>query len=200
MKIAFIVFEKMTTLDFVGFFEPMTRLSLYKNRLREELQWDLCGIQEEVKDDRGMTIKVNKIRPDLSEYDMIFVPGGYATRTLRNDVNFISWLQTAKDSALKVSVCTGALLLGAAGWLHGKRATSNPSAYDLLTPYCKEVAASRIVKDGNVITGGGVAASLDVGLFLVELFSCMDTAMEMQREMDYPYYKAGNTNADYVIG
>jgi transcriptional regulator GlxA family with amidase domain len=58
---------------------------------------------------------------------------------------------------LKVSVCTGALLLGAAGFLHGKRATTNSSAYELLEPYCQEVVKARIVKDGNTITGGGVA-------------------------------------------
>lgn len=200
MKIAFILFEGLTTLDFVGFFEPVTRLSLYKDRLKEELRWDLCALQEEVRDDRGMTIKVQKIRPDLSEYDLIFVPGGYATRKLRNDNDFIAWLQTARDSAMKVSVCTGALLMGAAGWLQGKRATTNPSAYDLLVPYCDEVIHSRMVKDGNIVTGGGVSASLDVGLFLVELFSCKDIAIEIQEGMDYPYYQSGRTmNADYTV-
>ncbi|WP_282938722.1 DJ-1/PfpI family protein [Paenibacillus sp. RC67] len=199
MRMAFILFDGMTTLDFFGFFDPVTRLSLYKDRLKEEVAWDLCGIQEEVTDDRGLTIKVKKIRPDLAEYDLIFVPGGYATRKLRYDEDFIGWLQTAKDSAMKVSVCTGSLLFGAAGWLKELRATSNPSAYELLAPYCGEVVPSRIVRDGNVITGGGVAASLDVGLFLVELFSCEDTASAIQKSMDYPYYQPGKTNVDYTV-
>ncbi|UQZ84472.1 Isonitrile hydratase [Paenibacillus konkukensis] len=198
MNIAFIVFDRMTTLDFYGFFDAVTRLSRI-DAYKEKVTWDLCATTKEVKDDRGVTISVNKTSPDLAEYDMIFIPGGMPTRQLRNDPEFIAWLQTASDSAMKVSVCTGALLLGAAGWLEDKRATTNPTAYELLEPYCKEVARSRIVKDGNMITGGGVAASIDVGLFLVELLAGAEVAKGIQQSMDYPYYRTGVPNGDYTV-
>ena len=93
--------------------------------------------------------------PDLSGYDLIFVPGGLSAQNVTDDPVFVAWLQTASAAAYKVSVCTGALLLGAAGFLAGKRATTHPSAYAELKPYCREVVHSRIVRDGHVITAGG---------------------------------------------
>ena len=137
MKMAFIVFDGMTTLDLTGFTESITRLRML-NAI-ENVSWDFCAIHGEITDDRGMTISIKNFALDLSGYDLIFVPGCMATRQLRYDVDFIAWLQTAKDVKYKVSVCTGALLLGAAGFLEGKRATTNPSAYELLVPYCNEV-------------------------------------------------------------
>lgn len=186
---AFILFDGMTSLDFIGFFDAVTWLKIMK--ADENVSWDLCATGAEVTDDRGMTIKVGRISPDLSEYDLVFVPGGLPTRQLRNDDRFIAWLQTSKDCKYKISVCTGALLLGAAGFLSGKQATTNPSAYELLAPYCGEVVKSRIVRDGNVFTGGGVSASIDLGLFFVESLSGIDFVRKVQDAMDYPYYRPG---------
>lgn len=98
-------------------------------------------------------MKINQVSPDLSAYDLIFIPGGLSTRQLRFDTNFITWIQTAREVEYKVSVCTGALILGAAGFLNQKKATTNPSAYELLAPYCSEVVKERFVRDGNVFTG-----------------------------------------------
>ncbi len=189
MKIAYILFDKMTTLDFVGFYEAVSWLNIFK--VKEDMSWDLCANKEEIVDDRGMTIKVKHVYPDLSQYDLIFIPGGMSTRELRYDPAFMSWIGSARDVEYKVSVCTGALLLGAAGFLSGKKATTNPSAYDLLAPYCSEVVKARIVRDGNTFTGGGVSASIDLGLYLVESFSDKDMAEKVQKVMDYPYYQAG---------
>jgi transcriptional regulator GlxA family with amidase domain len=195
LKIAFVLFDQITTLDFIGFMDSVTRLKRVSGF--EHVSWDICGLQDEVKDDRGLTIKVKKTGGDLSVYDLLFVPGGMGTRTLRNDSTFISWLQTAAGAKYKVSVCTGALLLGAAGFLEGKKATTNPSAYELLHPYCGEVVETRIVRDGNVITGGGVAASVDLGLYMVELLAGTDIAKQIQKSMDYPYYQAGKNGLTY---
>lgn len=65
-------------------------------------------------------------------------------------------------------MCTGALLLGAAGFLEGKTATTHPSAYDLLAAYTSKVSKERLVDEGDVITGGGVSTSIDLGLYLCE--------------------------------
>ncbi|OBZ13021.1 DJ-1/PfpI family protein [Bacillus sp. FJAT-26390] len=189
MKMAFILFDSMTTLDFTGFYEAVTWMGILK--AKETMSWDFCSNKEEITDDRGLTMKIDRVLPDLSAYDLVFIPGGLSTRQLRYDPDFMSWIQTARDVPYKVSVCTGALILGAAGYLHGKKATTNPSAYDLLAPYCEEVIKERYVRDGNVFTGGGVSASIDLGLFVVESLTNEAVARKIQEKMDYPYYTAG---------
>ncbi|MCU6794958.1 DJ-1/PfpI family protein [Paenibacillus sp. WQ 127069] len=196
MKMAYILFDKMTTLDFVGFYEAVSWLSILK--AKEGVTWDLCSNKEEITDDRGMTIKIKHVNPDLSDYDLIFIPGGMPTRELQYDTEFVSWIQSARDVQYKVSVCTGALLLGAAGFLHGKMATTNPSAYELLTPYCSQVIKARIVRDGDTFTGGGVSASIDLGLYLVESLTNADMTKKVQKLMDYPYYRSGNLSNIYM--
>jgi transcriptional regulator GlxA family with amidase domain len=69
---------------------------------------------------------------------------------------------------LKVSVCTGALLLGAAGFLQGRRAITHPAAYEELEPYCGEVARERVVDEGDIVTARGVSSAIDMGLHLVQ--------------------------------
>jgi len=188
MKMAYILFDKMTTLDFVGFYEAVTWMGILK--VKENVSWDFCSNKEQITDDRGLTIKINHVYPDLSAYDLIFIPGGLSTRQLRYDTDFISWIQTARDVEYKVSVCTGALILGAAGFLKGKNATTNPSAYELLTPYCSRVVKERFVKDGTIFTGGGVSASIDLGLYFIESLTNEHVVQQVQEKMDYPYYSA----------
>ena len=78
-----------------------------------KLQWDICGPAQTVKDSFGFKIQVSKVLNDLSRYDVIIVPGGFGTRDLVNDQQYMTWISTAQKVPLKVSVCTGALLLGA---------------------------------------------------------------------------------------
>ena len=187
MKVGFILFDQLTALDFIGFYDGITRLKTLG--FKKDLTWELCALSNEISDDRGITFKINKVSPDLSEYDLIFVPGGMGTRALQHDTEFINWLQTAKDVPYKVSVCTGSLLLGAAGFLTNIKATTHPNAFDLLKQYTDKVEEERIVKDSNVITGGGVATSVDLGLYICELIDGAETATKIQKQMDYPYYK-----------
>ncbi|WP_209979376.1 DJ-1/PfpI family protein [Paenibacillus eucommiae] len=190
MKMAYILFDKMTMLDLVGFYEAVTWMGILK--VKENVSWDFCSNQEYITDDRGLTVKINHVYPDLSGYDVIFIPGGFSTRQLRYDTEFISWIQTARDVEYKLSVCTGALILGAAGFLKDKKATTNPSAYDLLEPYCKEVIKERYVRDGNIFTGGGVSASIDLGLYFIESLTNDEVVRQVQEKLDYPYYKGGS--------
>ncbi|BFI99032.1 MULTISPECIES: DJ-1/PfpI family protein [Priestia] len=192
MKIGFILFDQLTALDFIGFYDGITRLNTLG--FKKDLTWDLCALSNEISDDRGITFKINKVSPDLSEYDLIFVPGGMGTRDLQYNNEFINWLKTAKDVPYKVSVCTGSLLLGAAGFLENIKATTHPNGFDLLKHYTDKVEEERIVRDSNVITGGGVATSVDLGLYICELIDGAETAMKIQKQMDYPYYKTGIMN------
>lgn len=189
MKIGFVVFNGITFLDFIGFYDVIYRLNLFDGT--KGTTWDICGLTEEISDELGLTIKVNKIKPDLSKYDLLFVPGGMGTRKLRFDEEFIAWLRQAESVKYLVSVCTGSLLLGAAGFLKNKKVTTHPNAYELLEPYCIEVIKSRIVKDGNLITAGGVATSIDLALYIVELLVNKDAVETIKKQIDYPYEARG---------
>ncbi|WMT39681.1 DJ-1/PfpI family protein [Paenibacillus sp. D2_2] len=189
MKIGFVVFNGLTFLDFIGFYDVIYRLNMFEET--KGTTWDICGLSEEISDELGLTIKVDKIKPDLSEYDLVFVPGGMGTRKLRFDEEFIGWLRQAANVEHLVSVCTGSLLLGAAGFLENKSATTHPNAYELLEPYCKEVIKARIVKDGNLITAGGVSTSIDLALYIVERFVNKEAVDVVKKQIDYPYEVQG---------
>ena len=188
MKAALIVFERMTYLDFVGFYDPMTRLK--SMNILPDFEWRICSNRKQVADDRGgtgMKMIADSVLEPLGGYDVLFVPGGQGTRTLQNDSEFIEWLKTAAPASPKISVCTGALLLGAAGFLRGKRATTHPSALAELAPYCGKVLAERIVDEGEVITGGGVSSSIDLGLHVVQRLAGQEARARIARQMCYPY-------------
>lgn len=195
MKIAFIQFNGMTMLDLIGFYDTVMRLPRFSTI---DVRSDLCAMTEEVSDEYGLITKTQKVRPDLADYDLVFVPGGFGTRDLRFNLEFITWLRSANTARQKVSVCTGSLLFGAAGFLSERRATTHPSAYELLAPYCREVVNSRIVPDGDIVTGGGVSTSIDLGLYVVESLTDSETARRVQQSMDYPYYRPGWAGEDYV--
>ncbi len=184
-RIAFVVFDRMTVLDLIGIYDPLTRLK--SMGFMPALAWDLCGVQPMARDDRGLSLNATRVSEPLGGYDILVVPGGFGTRTLKDDQRFVAWLKTAEAARLKVSVCTGSILLGAAGFLRGKRATTHPTEYDGLKPYCAEVVAKRIVDEGDVITAGGVTSAIDVGLYVVERLAGKEVREKIARQMDYPY-------------
>lgn len=185
MKAALVLFDRMTSLDFFGFYDPVTRLKSMK--IVPEFEWWLCATGPQVTDDRGACILADAVAGSLADYDLLFIPGGFGTRTLQHDRKFIEWLSTAAPVKLKTSVCTGALLLGAAGWLRDKRATTHPSAFDELAPHCAAVADERVVDEGDVITARGVSASIDLGLHVVERLAGAEARARVALQMDYPY-------------
>src|SRR5208282_6084967 len=109
MKIAFVIFNDMTSLDFIGVYDPVTRLK--SMNFIEDVKWDICAFTEKVQDDSGLSFTPTRVRESLTGYDLLIVPGGIGTRKLMRDVDFIHWLQTSLDCPLKTSVCTGSLLL-----------------------------------------------------------------------------------------
>ena len=185
MKAAFVVFDNMTTLDFVGFYDAITRLKTMK--FMEDFAWKICARSAQVSDDRGLRIAADTVGETLAGYDLLFIPGGFGTRPLQHDRAFVEWIATARDVPLKTSVCTGSLLLGAAGFLQGRRATTHPSAYQELEPYCATVVQKRIVDEGHIVTGGGVSTSIDLGLHLVERLAGAQARAGVAKQMDYPY-------------
>jgi transcriptional regulator GlxA family with amidase domain len=185
MKIAFVVFDGMTALDFVGIYDCLTRLK--SMGFTPGLSWDICARSDFIADDRGLRLSVPCRARSLEGYDLLVVPGGFATRALQHDEEFNEWLKSAKSTPLKVSVCTGALLMGAAGFLKGKRATTHPNAYKELESYCETVVSERVVEDGDVITARGVSSSIDAGLYVIRRLKGEDVRSQVARQMDYPY-------------
>jgi cyclohexyl-isocyanide hydratase len=183
LKIAFVVYDGMTTLDFVGVFDAVTRLK--SMAIRADLSWEICARTLEVTDRQGLQISPTQVSPRLDHFDMIVVPGGFSARTLVGDARFCEWIRQAANVQYKVSVCTGALLLAAAGLLDGRMATTHPTAYDELRQYGVTVVPDRIVDQGDVITARGVTASIDLGLYLCEKLAGHEAAERIRIQMDY---------------
>jgi cyclohexyl-isocyanide hydratase len=185
MKTAFIIFDQMTALDLIGVYDPLTRLK--SMNFIPEFNWEICAVKSKVSDDKGLRFMPDKVAEPLSDYDMLVVPGGFGTRSLQHDKSFVDWLRSADPVKLKTSVCTGALLLGSAGFLKGKQATTHPNAFDELKPYCAAVVNQRVVDEGGVVTARGVTSSIDLGLHLVERLAGREARAAIAKQMDYPY-------------
>lgn len=190
MKIAFIIYNGMTALDFIGVYDPLTRLK--SMGFLKDLKWDICSPTRKVKDNAGLVFIATKVSKSLKNYDMVIVPGGFCSRKLSREKGFIEWLETAEDCKFKVSVCTGSLLLGAAGFLKGRKATTHPEAFKELKRFCSKVVNERIVDEGDVITARGVSSSIDLGLYLCEKLAGKRIKEKIRRQMDYEYNKERN--------
>jgi transcriptional regulator GlxA family with amidase domain len=183
MQLAYVIFDGITWLDFIGVYDPVSRLKS-RNYL-PDLSWDVCAYTDTVADSFDLQVVPTKVRQPLTGYDVLIVPGGYGTRELQADAGFIDWICTARYVPLKVSVCTGSLILGAAGFLAGKKATTHFSEYEALKAYCNEVSKDRIVADGDVITAGGVSSSIDLGLYLCHQWAGAAAALDIRERMEY---------------
>jgi cyclohexyl-isocyanide hydratase len=186
MRIAFVIFDRMTALDFIGVFDPLTRLQSME--LLPDVSWEVCAFTAEVRDVSGLHFTPTRVGEPLDSYDIVVVPGGFGTRELVTDDQFLAWLRSAASCRLKVSVCTGARLWGALGFLDGKRATTHPRSFQALRATGAIVVEDeRVVDAGDVITARGVTAAIDLGLYLVEKLAGTEAKERVRRQMDYPY-------------
>lgn len=185
MNLAFLIYQGMTALDFIGMYDPVTRLKTMG--FMPDLQWDICANAPQVSDHNGLYFIPTKLSESLSNYDAILVPGGITKNInkLIETTNFIEWLKTAVSCPLKISVCTGSLLLGEAGFLQSKKATTHPNSFHELQKYCDTVLDHRIVEDGDTITARGVTSSIDLGLYLCEKFAGSEVKERIRIQMDY---------------
>ena len=183
LRIAFIIYDGMTSLDFIGVYDPITRLKTMG--FMPDLVWEICARSEEVYDSTGLRFIATKVGEPLHRYDMVVVPGGFGSRELLDDEKFIGWLRTAAPCRFKVSVCTGALLLGAAEFLKGKKATTHRGAFNELERFCDKVVDERVVDEGDVMTARGVTSSIDLGLYLCEKLGGAEAKERIRQQMDY---------------
>ena len=186
-RIAFLVFPRLTFLDFVGAYDALRRVATMS--VDPAVTHRMIGTEAEIADETGLVMKPDAVYEDLAPFDLLYVPGGLGTRLLMDDRRLIDYLRTWGAERPLASVCTGALLLGRAGYLRELRATTHHRAYDLLRPLCREVVTDRrIVDEGRVVTAGGVASSLDLGLYLVEKFWGADARLKIAAQMEYRSY------------
>jgi transcriptional regulator GlxA family with amidase domain len=188
-RIALLAFPRLTFLDLIGVYDALRRVT--PMGVAPDVTVTLIGTEPEVVDDSGLVVRAHKVYDDLAGYDLLFLPGGFGTRPLMTDARLMTYLGTWGAARPLASVCTGSLLLGAAGYLKGLRATTHHNALEDLKPLCREVVADRrIVDEGRVVTAGGVASSLDLGLYLVEKYWGGAAREKISAQMEYTAYRA----------
>jgi putative intracellular protease/amidase len=184
-RFAVVGFARMTLLDLVGVLDPLSRI--VSMEIDRDTVVDVVSATDEPWMGSSARFVASSVRPRLDTYDVLVVAGGPETRTLERDDAVVAWLRGFPNNRLVASVCTGALLLGAAGRLRGKRATTHHASLDALPRHgATVIRGERVVRDGQVITGGGVTAALDVGLALVEHIYGADARARIAIRMEYP--------------
>lgn len=165
-RIAFLAFQGMTLLDLVGPLDALSRIATMGFdpssaceviSLTEGAVWSACG----------MDVRTSRVRAPLADFDVLVIPGGMGTRALVEDASVLDYVRTFPANRLTASVCTGSLVLGAAGRLQGKRATTHHLSHDLLAQYGATLVKERVVDEGQLVTAGGVTSGLDLGVHLV---------------------------------
>jgi len=183
MKIAFVVYDNLTLLDFAGAYDPLTRLKTMG--FVPDLTYDICARTDRVRSSEGAHLAVDRVVPDLSDYNFVIIPGGDGIQNLMKDPAFLKWITVASEKTTVAALCGGSLLLGAAGMLKGKRATTHPTLAGFLKHFAGEVVSDRIVDEGNIITAGGVTSSIDLGLYLCEKIAGREAREKIAAQMDY---------------
>ena len=196
MQIAVALFPQVTALDAIGPYEVLQRLP--------GATVTFVGAERgEVRSDNGfLGLTVDAAYDEVPSPDVIVVPGGVGTRRLLDPgTPILDWLRTAHPTTrFTTSVCTGSLVLAAAGLLDGLAATTHWANYDLLTELGAHPTGQRVVEhlDRRVITAAGVSSGIDMALRLAELLVDADAARAMQLMIEYdpqPPFDAGNVDA-----
>jgi cyclohexyl-isocyanide hydratase len=184
-----LVFPDLTQLDLTGPYEVLARLP----GAQTLLLWKTLA---PVRSERGLTILPMATFSACPPLDLVFVPGGPGINPLLEDAEVLDFLRrAAAEARYVVSVCTGALVLGAAGLLRGRRAATHWMSRELLRPFGAEPAMERVVVDGRIVTGGGVTAGIDVALRVAAEIAGQRAAEAIQLAIEYdpdPPFAAGS--------
>jgi transcriptional regulator GlxA family with amidase domain len=180
MQIAILIFEKLTALDAIGPYEV----------LRSVPGWEVKFVGPEkgpVRTDSGaLGLNADYSLDEIDAADVVLVPGGEGNRPLLADEAVLSWLRRIDaGSKWTTSVCTGSLVLAAAGLLEGKRATCNWLFLDQLGEFGVDVVEGRYVEDGKTLTAAGVTAGIDMALHLVSREAGPEVAQAIQLGLEY---------------
>jgi cyclohexyl-isocyanide hydratase len=189
LQIGLVIFPKVTQLDFTG---PLQVFSSVPGA-RVHLIWKRI---EPVSSDSVLTLTPTITFADCPQLDVICVPGGVGTDDMVNDEEMLAFLRKQAAGAKYItSVCTGSLVLGAAGLLSGYRATTHWTAMDHLARFGATSARTRVCVDRNRVTGGGVTAGIDFALTLVSIMIDRQSAEMIQLRLEYnpaPPFNSGS--------
>ena len=188
LNIGILIFPDMDQIDFTGPFEVLSRLP--------EAKLHVIGARPgPFRDHRGMILTADMPLPDAPALDLLQVPGGPGQQALMHDAPVLNFIRTHAAAGKPLfSVCTGALICGAAGVLKGRRATTHWSALDLLPYFGATPVRERVVIDGNIVTAAGVTAGIDGALAVAALLRGDDIAERIQLDIQYapdPPFHAG---------
>ncbi|MFE9675213.1 DJ-1/PfpI family protein [Streptomyces sp. NPDC006259] len=190
MQIAIVLFDRFTALDAVGPYEMLGRLPDARTVFVAERTGP-------VRTDTGnLALTADRTLAEVPSPDIVVVPGGPGQTPQMDNPVLLDWLRAADTaSTWTTSVCTGSLLLAAAGLLDGRRATSHWLALDHLKRYGAEPTRERVVTDGKYVTAAGVSAGIDMGLTLLGRIAGAERAQAVQLLTEYdprPPYDAGS--------
>ena len=179
MEIAILAFDGMTALDAVG---PAQVLALLPGA---RVRWTAREPGPQ-RTDAGMSIVAEHALGDVQRPEIVMVPGGLDVRPVMRDPRVLEWLRVVHATTRwTTSVCTGSLVLGAAGLLQGLRATTHWAMLDRLAKLGATPVAQRVVVDGKVVTGAGVSAGIDMALRLAALVAGERVAQSIQLGIEY---------------
>ena len=189
MQIAIVLYDRFTALDAVGPYEVLWRVP------GARVRW-IGAEARPYATDRGLQLVAEATFEDVPSPDVLVVPGGTGTLAALEDRRLVDWIRRADaTSTWTTSVCTGALLLGAAGLLDGLRATTHWAYMDRLADYGAEATSERVVEQGKVITSAGVSSGIDMALTLAARIAGDDVAQAIQLRIEYdpePPFDAGS--------
>jgi transcriptional regulator GlxA family with amidase domain len=190
MKTSILIFDGITALDAVGPYEVLGRPP----------GWEVEFVGKErgeVRTDSGaLGLSVDRALDEVERTDVLLVPGGKGNRPLLRDEQVLEWVRRLDaGTTWTTSVCTGSLVLGAAGLLQGRRATGHWMFLEQLREYGAEPVRERWVEDGKLLTAAGVSAGIDMALHLVGREAGVEAAQAVQLGIEYdprPPFDAGS--------
>jgi transcriptional regulator GlxA family with amidase domain len=189
MQIAILLYEQLAAQDAIGPYEVMRCVP----------GWEVSFVgakRGEVRAEGGLGLSVDRTLAEVGGPELVLVPGGKGSDDLLEDEGVLSWLRSVDEKTKwTTSVCTGSLVLGAAGLLEGKRATSNWLFLDHLRKYGADPVGGRFVEDGKTVTAAGVTAGIDMALHLVGREAGPEVAQAVQLGIEYdpdPPFDAGS--------
>jgi cyclohexyl-isocyanide hydratase len=189
MNIGFVLFPNLTQLDFTG---PLQVL----NRVPNSSVHIAAKTREPVPSDCGLSLVPTTTFAECPPLDLVCVPGGFGVSGAIADTATVDFVRRQGERAQYVtSVCTGAFVLGVAGLLKGRRATTHWAYVELLPMVGATCQKARVVRDGNVFTGGGVTAGIDFALTVAAELAGAEAAQRIQLSIEYdpaPPYASGH--------
>src|ERR1700744_2526500 len=179
LQIGSLLFEGLDQIDLTGPFEVLSRIPNSTYRLYAKTTGSVCDI-------KGLRLTPDAALADAPPLDVLHVPGGFGQEALMEDAEVLGWIRQQASGACSIfSVCTGALLCGAAGLLKGRRGTTHWSSFQLLPLFGAIPVNERVVVDGSYILAAGVTAGIDGALRLAAELRGDDAAQAIQLQMAY---------------